>query len=404
MIKRKSIRHLKLQRNIPLLAWNAFFAELRLYYPVAVLAFQTVAGSFAEAMSVFAVMSISQALLEIPTGIFSDKIGRRMTLIVGAAAEVLGAICISLAMSVSWGLWLLYAAALSIGFANAMFSGNNDALVYETLLTFRRTQETSKMIGRVSSMGQTALAISGVLASYCLLSGMSYQNLMVLSLFPVAISFIFTLFIVEPPQHEIKEPQTLTHMKQALKLIVTNNRLRWLAIASAVKSGLGQTAHVFAPGFIESVWPSWMTPLYRTGQNGLGAIGFWFAGYVTRRFGLMKSLLGATIYSYGASFVAYITTTAFSPILMLTTQLSYAVGLTADSALKQENFSKAQRSTMGSIISFAGSLVGGIGSILAGVLADHLGPGDALLILLLITVPTAGIYFRLYKKERSNVR
>ncbi len=390
----------KLRRNIDILAWNTFLAELRLYYPVAVLAFQAAAGSFAEAMSVFAVRETSQALLEVPTGVLSDKMGRRLTFVFGSLAELVGVSFYALAFFTPYPLWFLYAGAALFGFAGALFSGNNDALIYETLSAYRRAGDTAKMIGRVSSMGQLGLAASGVLASLCLLLGLSYRDLMVFSVFPIFLSFLLSLFMIEPPRHKAEEERSLAHMKQALKLIVKNPRLRWLAIAGAVKHGLGNATHSFTPGFIDSVRPAWLTPLYRSAQNGLGAVSFWFAGRVAKRFGLMRSLFGATAYSYLAAGISFATATFFSPFLLLTTQFSYAVGLTADGALKQENFSKAQRSTMGSLIAFAGSLVSGAGAVLTGVLADYFGPADSLLILLLITLPTALIYFRLYKAER----
>ncbi len=389
-----------LRRNLNLLPWNALFGSMQLFYPVAVLAYREVTGSFADAMGVFAVMSVSQALLEIPTGVFSDKIGRRMTFILGSIAEVLGIVLLALSFHVSYGLALLYAGAFCIGFANSMYSGNNDALLYETLLHYRRTKEAAKMIGRVYSMAQIGLALSGVIAMALLYLGLGYKHLVALSVVPVFSAFLMTLFLVEPPTHKAKGVENLKHMKEALKLIVRNPRLRGLAIAGAIKRGMGDAAHNFTPGFVDAVWPAWLTPLYRAGQNGLGAVSFWCAGRITKKFGLMKSLLGATIYSYIASGIAYAMATFFSPILMLTTQLSYAVGMTADGALKQENFSAAQRSTMGSLISFAGAIVGGIGSILAGVLADYFGAAESLLIILLITAPTAMVYFRLYKAER----
>lgn len=393
----------RLRRNLDILAWNTFFAELRLYYPVAVLAFDAVSGSFTSAMSVFAVMSVSQALFEIPTGIFSDKIGRRMTLIVGALAEVIGAACIALAFSVPHGILMLYAAGFFIGLGNAMFSGNNEALLYETLSYYRCTHENAKMLGRISSMGQLGLATSGVLAGLLLLAGFSYQHLMMLSFFPVFVSFVLTLFIVDPPIHKARQVQTLAHMKDAFSLILQNPRLRWLAIASSIKNGLGYGAHYFMPGFIAAVWPAWLTSLFSTAQNGFGAICFWIAGRVTKRFGLMQSLFGATVYSYLACGIAFITANIFSPLLLLTTQFSYAIALTSDTALKQENFSQAQRSTMGSLISFAGALVSGVGSILAGVLADHFGPSQSLTIILLLTLPTALVYFRLYRDNKAIV-
>lgn len=397
-MKRKSNN---LRRNLHLLPWNALFGSMQLFYPVAVLAYREVTGSFADAMGVFAVMSVSQALLEIPTGVFSDKIGRRMTFILGAAAETLAVALLAFSFYVPFGFMLLYIGAFFIGFANSMYSGNNDALLYETLLHYRRTREMAKMLGRVYSMAQIGLALSGVLATALLYFGLGYRHLVVLSVIPVFSAFLMTLFLVEPPTHKAKGVENLRHMKDALKLIVRNPRLRGLALAGAIKQGMGDAAHNFTPGFVDAVWPAWLTPLYRAGQNGLGAIFFWCAGHITKKFGLMKSLLGATVYSYIASGIAYVMATFFSPILMLTTQLSYAVGRTAENALKQENFSAAQRSTMGSLISFAGAIVGGVGSILAGVLADHFGAAESLLILLLITAPTAAIYFRLYKTDKT---
>ncbi len=390
----------RLYRNLTLLAWNAFFAELRIYYPVAVLAFQAVSGSFVEAMGVFALMGVSQAFLEVPTGIFSDKIGRRNTLISGSLAEVIGAGFLALAFLLPHGVWALYVGAAFIGLANALHSGNSDALIYETLSHYKQTQKASKVFGRIGSMGQGALALSGGLAALCLWLGMSYTNLMVLSVFPVLASFVFTLFIVEPTKREVEETHTIKHMKKALHLIVSNPRLRWLTIASAIKTGLGQASHSFTPGFIETVWPLWLTPLYRTAQNGIGAISFWFSGRLTERYGLMKTLLGGSAYSYLAALIAYLMSTVISPVLLLSTQISYASSITAEKALKQESFSNAQRSTMESIISLAGALVGGAGSIIAGYLADIYSPSQSLIVLLSITLPTVIVYYKLYQKER----
>ncbi len=390
-----------LRRNLDLMPLGAFLGSTQLFYPVAVLAYREVTGSFANAMGVFAVMGVSQALLEVPTGVLSDKVGRRMTSILGSGAETLGVVLLALSFYMSFGFLLLYAGAFFIGLSNALFSGNNDARLYETLSYYRRAREMPKMIGRIYSMAQIGLALSGILASALLLLGLNYSHLVALSVIPVCSGFIMSFFFVEPPFQRAKGVKNFVHMKESLKLIVRNPRLRGLAMAGALKKGLGDAAHNFTPGFVDAVWPAWLTPLYRTAQNALGAVSFWCAGHITKKFGLMKSLLGATVYSYIASGIAYATATLFSPALMLTSQISYAIGLTADSALMQENFSAIQRSTMGSLISLAGSFIGGLAAILAGVLADHFGPAESLLIILLLTAPAGMIYFRLYKAEKA---
>ncbi|MGN1079345.1 MAG: hypothetical protein ACI4TE_04145 [Alphaproteobacteria bacterium] len=50
--------------------------------------FQEITRSYAAAMSVFSLCSLFQAILEVPTGIFSDKIGRRQTLVLSAVSLI----------------------------------------------------------------------------------------------------------------------------------------------------------------------------------------------------------------------------------------------------------------------------------------------------------------------------
>ena len=65
------------ESNIALLRAFYFCSDFRLYGPVAILYFAQVTGSFAQGLSVFSVAMLAAALLEVPTGVFSDRIGRR---------------------------------------------------------------------------------------------------------------------------------------------------------------------------------------------------------------------------------------------------------------------------------------------------------------------------------------
>lgn len=63
-------------KNIKFLTWFNFFTDFKLYSPVAILYFAQVTGSFALGMSIFSIAYVSAAFFEIPTGIYSDLIGR----------------------------------------------------------------------------------------------------------------------------------------------------------------------------------------------------------------------------------------------------------------------------------------------------------------------------------------
>ena len=79
-----------------MLAVFNFLTDFDLFAPVAIIYFAKVVGSYAAAMSIFSIYMITAALFEVPTGIVSDKVGRRRTIILGSIASLLSALFLSL--------------------------------------------------------------------------------------------------------------------------------------------------------------------------------------------------------------------------------------------------------------------------------------------------------------------
>jgi MFS family permease len=102
-------------RNIRILKWFNFFIDFRLYAPIAILYFSKVTGSFALGMSIFSITMIASALFELPTGIFSDKIGRRKTVILGATAAVL----FSIFYAIGGSFWMIAIGAVFEGLSRS---------------------------------------------------------------------------------------------------------------------------------------------------------------------------------------------------------------------------------------------------------------------------------------------
>lgn len=61
-----------------------FLSCFRPHWPIAVLYYQSIMNSYASAMIIFSIIFLSQSILEVPTGLISDLLGRRKTMIVGA--------------------------------------------------------------------------------------------------------------------------------------------------------------------------------------------------------------------------------------------------------------------------------------------------------------------------------
>src|SRR4030067_3210164 len=132
-----------IHKNIKLLTWFNFFTDFKLYAPIAIIYFAKVSGSFALGMSIFSIAMVSSALFEIPTGIFSDRIGRRRTVILGALAAVLYSGFYAIGIS----FWFLAAGAVFEGLSRAFYSRNNDALLYDSLKESGNEQHYDEYLG-----------------------------------------------------------------------------------------------------------------------------------------------------------------------------------------------------------------------------------------------------------------
>lgn len=77
-----------INRNVTLLKWYNFFYGFRPWGAIAILYLSQVTGSFAQGLAIFAIASIVAAIFEVPTGVISDRVGRRKTVIFGSIASV----------------------------------------------------------------------------------------------------------------------------------------------------------------------------------------------------------------------------------------------------------------------------------------------------------------------------
>jgi hypothetical protein len=232
-------------------------------------------------------------------------------------------------------------------------------------------------------------------------AGFSYQGLLAVSLLSLSLSTLSAIMTKDiPAVKSIPHPGTdqktglITHIREAFAILSADPSLRWLALADSLKNGLGMSGHQFMPGFIAAVWPLWLVPLYRTLQNALGALSFWLAGPVINRFKPSKILIAGNVADQIITLTAYILSSAVSPLLLLFSQINYALGQTAERTMQQDRFSDVHRAALGSLISFAGALTTAAGTLAAGLIADMAGPATALIVLLLAAAPVNYFYYK----------
>lgn len=378
-------------RNITLLGWFNFWAEFRPYAPIAILYYAQVSGSYALGMSIFSAAMLAQSLFEVPTGILSDMVGRKKTVVYGAVAGVF-----ALTFYAIGGTYLaLLIGAIFEGLGRAFYSGNNDALLYDTLAEMEDHAAFQHHLGRTSSMYQFALAIAAVLGS--LIAAISFQVVYWLSVIPMVLALLVSLRLIEPRAHTTATSNIYAHLATAFRQFRHNARLRTLSIAGVLNFAIGESSWLFRSTFVASLWPVWAIGIAQLIGNVTAALSFYFAGRLIRRFGEFRLLVGGMSFSEAVNLFGLLVPTIASPALMALNSVFYGVNTVARQSLIQQEFTDEQRATMGSLNSFAGSLLFAVFSFLLGALADRIGVTPALVVAALLGTVPMMLYWRVLR-------
>ncbi len=382
-------------KNIRLLSIFNFLIGFSLFMPLAIIYFAQVSGSFTLGTSIFSITMLAGAVFEIPTGILSDKVGRKYTVVLGSCARVIA--FTGYAMGISY--WWLLCGAVFEGLSRAFYSGNNDALLYDSLADDNNLNNYEEIQGKVSSTEQLAMGLSALLSG--LIAFFSYSQLLWFTVL-IQIALLLTSYLfVEPRSRKKLDTNILSHVKEAAGLFIRNKKLRLLSLASILGYSISELKWNFNSAFIATVWPLWAIGLSKTLPSFGASLSFYFSGRIIKKFKAVKILLFDSIYGKVVNLIALLFPSVFSPILMSTPSLLYGVGNVAEKTLMQNEFSDHQRATMSSLNSLGGSLGFAIMSVILGGFADIFGPAKALIILTLLSFPIIYLYWKIFSNERN---
>lgn len=385
---------MKLHSNIKLLSWFNFLLDFRFYSPIAIIYFTQVTGSFALGMSVFSITMLSSAFFEVPTGIYSDVIGRKKTLVWGAFMSLLSVIFYAIGGS----FLILAIGGIIEGIARAFYSGNNEAFIVDSLAESNQQEEYAEYLGSSSSMFQWALAISAVFGG--IIASISFPLVMWLSVVPAVFGLIISLKMTEPKIHKEKTTNIYAHLHEAMSYFRNNYKLRMLSLSKIIEYAQGEAGYQFKSAFVNTLWPLWAVGLSKMMSNVGAALSFHFSGKIIKKYKSFPVLLVGRVYSIIGGVIALVYPTVFSPVIMSSSSVFFGTDTVAMSDLLQKEYNTHQRSTMGSLNSLVGSIVFAIVAFGLGFFADHIGPANALLSLKLLAVVSTLIIWNLFRNNK----
>jgi|GEM_PF-1879227 len=239
----------KFEKNITLnyitscLMWGRFFIPvLALFY----IASQVPLEQFAIIMSVF---SLSILLLEIPTGVISDLIGRKKTLLLSRLMYIIEVYILAFHN----GFLMFLIAKIISGIGVSLASGTDSALLFDSLKRLGRQKEHKKIFGISQTIMSVSMAFVFIIGAF--LFSINAKLPAILTLPFMVAGFIFTFFFEEPYQNhkKINFKNYVKHFKQAVVYFFKKAELRYLAFYSLVIGSAISAMQSFSSVYYENI-------------------------------------------------------------------------------------------------------------------------------------------------------
>jgi MFS family permease len=220
---------LNFDKNIPRLYLIKISKWFNIVMPVVVLFYQDNGMGMQEIFILKAIYSVAIVTMEVPSGWMADVWGRKKTLFIGSLLGASG----FLMYSFSFGFWAFVAAEIVLGVGHAFVSGADSAMLFDSLKASGKTDQYTKHEGRITSAGNFAEAIAGVIGG--LLAAISLRTPFYFQFAVAAIAIPAAFTLVEPKIHSIEHIHSIRKMVLNIKhTLTTNHNLRISILLSAI--------------------------------------------------------------------------------------------------------------------------------------------------------------------------
>ncbi|HOV13810.1 MAG TPA: MFS transporter [Spirochaetota bacterium] len=233
-----------------------FLKNLNFFEPFLVLFFLEKGFSFLQIGVLYSIQSISTNILEIPTGIMADAMGRRRTMIYSMVAYLIAFVIYY--FSSSFIAFVL--AAIFMAFGEAFRTGTHKAMIFEYLKINNWKDQKVHYYGNTRAWSQMGSALSALIAGAIVFYSGTYKYVFIASTIPYVIDLFLLLSYPKDLDGDVKEfkPELIAAnfknvMKEFFESIRNHNMIRAIVNTStysgyfdAVKDYLQPVLKTFA--------------------------------------------------------------------------------------------------------------------------------------------------------------
>ncbi|MEN8098659.1 MAG: MFS transporter [Chloroflexota bacterium] len=163
-----------------------FLKNLRFFEPFLILIFRAAGLSYLEIGLLYSIRSFTAQILEIPTGVFADAVGRRRTMVLAFTSYIVS----FLLLFVSSGFQLMAVGMVLFGLGEAMRSGTHKALILQYLALNGREKEALSYYGRTRAASQLGSAMNAIVAAGLVWFTGSYRAMFAAATVPYVLDLV----------------------------------------------------------------------------------------------------------------------------------------------------------------------------------------------------------------------
>ncbi|MFA5973269.1 MAG: MFS transporter [Lentimicrobiaceae bacterium] len=279
------------KRNLTALYLVKIAKWMNLVMPVIVLFYKSNGLTMKDIFLLQSIYSLTLMALEIPTGYFADRAGRKTSIIFGASLGFTG----YLVYSFSFEFWQFVLAAVILGVSQSLVSGADSAMLYDTLAVGKQKNKYIQLEGRITSIGNFGEAFAGVVGGF--LAVISLRTPFYVQTCVALIAVPAAMMLIEPPVKSIKIKPGLSEIKFIVYSALHGDvKLKWNTFFSAITGAATLTMAWFAqPYFAQIKLPVSMYGVLWGALNlsvGLAAL---YAWRLEEKFGAVTTVIVFTL-------------------------------------------------------------------------------------------------------------
>lgn len=279
------------KRNLTALYLVKVAKWMNLIMPVIVLFYKSNGLTMKDIFLLQSIYSLTLMTLEIPTGYFADRVGRKSSILLGTILGFTG----YLAYSFSFGFWQFVVAEVILGVSQSLISGADSAMLYDTLAAKEQNNRYTQLEGRITSIGNFGEAFAGIIGGLLAVSSLRtpfyVQTCVALIAVPAAI------MLVEPPIKAIKLKPRIKEIKSIIYSVLHGNvKLKWNTLFSAFTGAATLSMAWFAQPYFQQIkLPVSMYGVLWAVLNLSVGIAAVYAWRFEKKFGAIKTVVVFTL-------------------------------------------------------------------------------------------------------------